>query len=178
MSWVETWKHLGIVWNCRTLQYCSPAFSCFDQAYVEGDTTLPFADEQGEYMLWKKAALTSACSQFRLKTVPFLGSCGLQAAHVSVPCRYFWMMIPYIVIGFLAVLRYPMVLRRPKRGDTRSLHRSQVQNRKLSMSHPYAHTHTPTLFTRGIRTLHTRSHFQMCIYNRLLMHNTICFEGL
>lgn len=171
ISWVETWEHLGIVWNCSALQWCSPAFSCFDQAYVEGDTALPFADEQGEYMLWKKAALASACSQFRLKSVPFLGSWGLQATHVSVvPCGYFWMMMPYIVIGFFAVLRYPTVLRRPKRGDTRSLHRSQVQNPKLSMSHPYPHTRTPTHFTRGIRTLHTRSHFQICIYN----HFQIC----
>ena len=31
------------------------------EAYVEVDATLPFADEQGEYMLWKKAVMALLC---------------------------------------------------------------------------------------------------------------------
>lgn len=33
------------------------------KAYVEVDATLPFADEQGEYMLWKKAAMTGVLEE-------------------------------------------------------------------------------------------------------------------
>ncbi|CAK9055900.1 WWE domain-containing protein [Durusdinium trenchii] len=45
------------------------------QAYVEIDPTLQFADEQGEYMLWKKAAMDGVLAELDSLVVQAEGTC-------------------------------------------------------------------------------------------------------
>ena len=67
LLWMKHDSHLELFSSCLShlfstfAAFSSPHLgtdSWFIEAYVEGDATLPFADEQGEFMLWKKAVKT------------------------------------------------------------------------------------------------------------------------
>ena len=56
------WRWCGYVWLSKGVFHSQHVEALhLLEAYVEVDATLPFADEQGEYMLWKKAVMALLC---------------------------------------------------------------------------------------------------------------------